>query len=1093
MQIIKSVALGVLGLLVIGVAGTTEAASPAPAAAAPAATATAATPADRLLADAGLPGGLLVHLGCGDGTLTAALRGNGQFLVHGLDADPARVEQARKFIDSRGLYGLVWVETFAGPRLPYAENLVNVLVIDATAAATAPLADVVRVLAPRGTAYVGPLAGTASASADALKQRLRQAGLAGAEIVRLGADTYVRWHKPWPAEMDEWGHPRHAADGNAASADRLVGPPRRIRWVAGPWHEASNAVSAGGRYFHSGLIARDAFNGLRLWQKPIDPAPLRLGYPSASVPGSVVPVAVGDRLYVVDAGGLQALDAATGRTVQKFADAGAVRHILVVGGTLLAAGADAVRAFDAAGGKLRWTYPDALPDTVVAGDGGVFLVEAPAGRTKDRAVVRLDLATGKPAWRRAEYPWAAKISRCSVRGGRLVCEVSTLNNDKPGNGVRVLDAADGRVLWERLYGPGQSHYMQARAIQTAGLVWILNGPKWEGLDPVTGSVTYQHGGGTGHCFPPVGTPRYLLSGEMNFTDIQGGVVDANHITKGACGRDAGFVPANGLVYLSPKHCSCYPMLNGYAALAPASTEPPLPEAAAPVAEKGPAISGQPSLAVTLSRAEGPSEGSRRADGPTATATARPFAGPSGAAQGDNQGALPDDSQNDWPCYRGDAWRSAATAADVPAELAVRWTATLGDWPEGPLVADWKDDLYVRGPVTPPVIAGGLVIVAQPDRHRVAALDARTGQPRWTFVANGRIDSAPTVWRDRCLFGTRSGWVYALRLADGQLAWRLRVAPTEDRIVSFGQLESPWPVPGSVLVLGDTAYVAGGRQPLADGGLRVLALDPADGTVRWQTRIDTLPYKNYYGGTGLEFDGFDLLVAESAKPQADAADKPLAPAALPDFVTLSRWRMDPRTGAAEVVQESGFGYYRAGTGGVIAPRSSWTYGPRMDYTSSGPNPGKPDFVRVKPRPLVAFRDSMVISSSDDKQQLFRRDFTPAGAAAFNDAWYNQRTVPRGASTKPGDRSRSQRLAAGAAWTVEAFEGGVEGQGVAALVLAGKTVFAAGKQGGLCIYAAADGRRLGRCDLPPPVWDGMAAAGGMLYVSTADGRVMCLGGK
>jgi outer membrane protein assembly factor BamB len=878
--------------------------------------------------------------------------------------------------------------------------------------------------------------------------------------VDLGG-TYVRWRKPWPAEMDEWGHPRHGPDGNATSLDRIVGPPRRVRWVSGPMHEASNAVTAGGRYFHGGLVGRDAFNGIRLWDRVIKPAPHRLGYISSFVAGSMRPVATGDRVYVMEAQELLALDARSGRTLKAYPEAAQPRELLVVGDVLVAVCGGEVRAVDAASGALLWKADCADPDAVVASDGGVFLMQR-VGAERGRAILRLDIASGKPTWRQEGYDWAAGVKRLSYQGGRLVCEVSTLNNDGPGNEIRVLAAEDGRVVWQYVFVPGMTHYKQARALQTGGKVWVLNGPQWEGLDPVTGSITQSHRGGTGHCFPPVATAEFLISGEMNFTDFTAGRMDANQITKGACGRDAGFVPGNGLLYLSPKHCSCYPMLNGYVALAPAAEPPPPDGPAEPAPEAGPAAGD-------------------------ASASAAPAPGPA-----------------DWPCYRADAWRSGATEAAVPANVQVRWTATLGDWPEGAFQADFKDDLYVRGPITQPVVAGGTVLVAQPDRHRVVALDAGTGAVRWDFIANGRVDTPPSVWRGLCLFGTRSGWVYALRMADGRPAWRLRIAPNEDRIVSFGQLESPWPVPGSVLVVGDTAYVAGGRQPLADGGLRVMALDPATGRVRWQTRIDKLPHKGFYDGTGLEFDGFDLLVAEAVKPVpavpagpagapvAAAIAAPAAPAGDgPDFITLSRWRMDPKTGEHEVAWKQGFAYYRTAGGGVMAPRGIWTYGPRMEYISSGPKPGNPDFVRITPRPLMVFRGGTLVASTDDKQRLFRRDFTPQTAAEFDDVWYNQRAVPRGA--KEGDKNRAERLAHGAAWTAPAFAPGEKGQGVAALVWAGEAVFAAGKTGGLAAFAAADGRGLASHDLPPPVWDGMAAAGGLLYVSTTDGRVICLGGK
>ncbi len=61
------------------------------------------------------------------------------------------------------------------------------------------------------------------------------------------------------------------------------------------------------------------------------------------------------------------------------------------------------------------------------------------------------------------------------------------------------------------------------------------------------------------------TCRYML-GEFDLTDLATGQVDAHRITKAACGLDGGWVPANGLIYVTPKHCVCWPMLRGYAAL-----------------------------------------------------------------------------------------------------------------------------------------------------------------------------------------------------------------------------------------------------------------------------------------------------------------------------------------------------------------------------------------------------------------------------------------------------------------------------------------------------------------------------------------------
>ena len=100
----------------------------------------------------GVTRGLIVHLGCGTGRLTAALYAGEACLVHGLDRSAENIRQAREHIRSRGIYGPVAVDRHDGSRLPYADNLVNLLVAEDLGDVTMP--EVMRVLAPRGTAYV---------------------------------------------------------------------------------------------------------------------------------------------------------------------------------------------------------------------------------------------------------------------------------------------------------------------------------------------------------------------------------------------------------------------------------------------------------------------------------------------------------------------------------------------------------------------------------------------------------------------------------------------------------------------------------------------------------------------------------------------------------------------------------------------------------------------------------------------------------------------------------------------------------------------------------------------------------------------------
>jgi hypothetical protein len=148
---------------------------------------------------------------------------------------------------------------------------------------------------------------------------------------------------------------------------------------------------------------------------------------------------------------------------------------------------------------------------------------------------------------------------------------------------------------------------------------------------------------------------------------------------------------------------------------------------------------------------------------------------------------------------------------------------------------WVTDL--RGKLSSPVVADGRVLVAEVDAHTVHALDEGTGRGMWAFTAGGRVDSPPTVYRGRVYFGSADGWVYCLRGWDGQLMWRFRAAPRDQRLLAFEQLESVWPVHGSVLVQDDVVACVAGRSNFLDGGLRLVRLDAATGEKLSETVID----------------------------------------------------------------------------------------------------------------------------------------------------------------------------------------------------------------------------------------------------------------
>jgi outer membrane protein assembly factor BamB len=288
----------------------------------------------------------------------------------------------------------------------------------------------------------------------------------------------------------------------------------------------------------------------------------------------------------------------------------------------------------------------------------------------------------------------------------------------------------------------------------------------------------------------------------------------------------------------------------------------------------------------------------------------------GPAFGRAAGGTLAETSEDWPLYRHDRYRSGATEASLPSRgLRVLWQLQVESPPTGSLAAEWNDDPFVRGAITPPVCASETVVLAVPDRHRVVALNAKMGTRRWSFTAGGRIDTPPTIAGGLCLFGAHDGYVYCLSLADGQLAWRFRAAPQEARIAVYGQMESLWPVPGSVLTDGGVAYFAAGRHPASDGGVHVMALRIGDGKILWEKTVTDTGIKRWYGGTlpdskikvGLDYEPVDLMVRDG------------------DAVAMSRWRFEPLTGQMTLALAST--NYEA-FGGLEVPRGVWGYGIRQ---------------------------------------------------------------------------------------------------------------------------------------------------------------------
>ncbi len=1056
--------------------------------------------ARQILQSTGVQGGLIVHLGCGDGRLTAALRQSDGYLVQGLDADAQKIRQARRHIGSLGLYGDVSVDRFDGKRLPYIDNLVNLVVSEQ--ALDVPMDEVMRVLAPHGVAYV-----------------------------KTG-DTWTKTVKPRPAEIDEWTHYLHDATGNAVAHDTVVGPPRRAQWVGSPkWsrhHDrmssVSAVVSAGGRVFTIfdetppvsiltspswTLIARDAFNGTILWKRPIDQWHTHL-WPLKSGPAQLPRrlVAAGDRVYVTLSldGPLVALDAASGETVRTYRGTRATEEVIFCDGVLFALVNDAAekpdydgsRRFGKGYGAKFWDETQRQITAVRADTAEVLWTDQrrvlPGTLAADRrrvvfhdgqSTVCLDRNTGKQLWRSDPVPRSKEIRGFYVPTLVLYQDVVLFSGGETAglqtgswytsgeDTMTALSAETGKVLWTA-YHPPTGYRSPEDLLVVDGLVWTGETTSgralgvFSGRDPQTGEVKrefkpdvdiywFHH-----RCYRAKATDNFLLMARAGteFVDVRQQHWTTNHWVRGACSY--GVMPANGLIYAPQHPCACYleAKLNGFNALAPASKGPRIPEAAARVVrlEKGPAY---------------------------ATGSGRQ----SGGGEAD-----------DWPTYRHDAARSGQASTSLPKALKPAWKTHLG------------------GKLTSPVIAEGKVFVASIHTHTVHALDAASGNRLWDFTAGGRVDSPPTIYRGRVLFGSADGWVYCLRASDGALAWRFRAAPMDQRMTAFEQVESVWPVPGSVLVQDGVAYCVAGRSMFLDGGLRLWRLDPLTGRVLSQTVLDDT----------------DPATGENLQSHVSWLNMPVA---LPDVLTCDGrlvymrsqpFKLDgtrlplqamPRganadAGAPPATQRADHAHLFCPTGLLDDSwfhRTYWLYGSRFvsgwcGYYRSG---------KAAPAGrILVFDDSKVYGfgrklkyfrwTTPIEHHLFAADKVPPASDAPANA-DPKKTPPLVAHHWTQDLplfARAMVLADGTLFVAGPRDMVDEEQALKQIAdpqvqqrLADQATAFAGKRGALLWAVSADGgQKLAEFELDaPPVFDGMAAAAGRLYLSTQSGAVECFAGR
>jgi len=998
-----------------------------------------------------------------------------------LETSQERVASLRKKIQAAGCYGKVSVVRFDGQRLPYINNLVNLVV--ASSGSRVPNSELQRVLAPYGVAVVD------------------------------GKKTT----KPYPKEMDEWPQYLHGADNNCVAQDTVVGPPRHVQWISGPaWTRAhigaasmASMVSAGGRLFTIEdtetaenpllpakwkLIARNAFNGVELWTMDYakwEQVTVYIKNYHAQMKRRLV--ATGSTVYCtpgLDAP-LTALDAATGKPVKQYKGTEGTQEFVLHEGRLYlvigdrmhffsyrGAPGDSKRRKPAQGGRTRRRGKtgdavkpgDAAPaakqsDNTFGGDGfplSLYNPQTPNAKTPTCVIVAIDAQSGKELWRSGKITyytgcsmafkkdklvyqtaqgvfclnaktgtenWAAKKQILYGTGNKpnsLVLSDDAVYSEE-GNALHAYALADGSDYWGKSIKVRKGYEAESDILIAAGALWMCgacNSPKGVALNRPT-SFNLKTGEeiktipqvlskpmGHDRCFRNFITERFFINSKTGGPDCMDLLSDAEYpapFTRGTCSM--GPLPCNGLIYCGPWSCQCHLSVGLHNFNVYYTDEASLLNPGKPV---------KVDRSVRLEK--GP------AYGHTAKATDAP-----------------------WPTYRQGPRRYAGAAKTVPA---------VG------LKRVWRTRLKTA--TCAPVIAERKVFLAETDAHVLRALDATDGKTLWEYTTGGRIDSPPTYYRGLLLFGSRDGWVHCVRASDGTLSWRFRDLP-DKMICVYGQIESAWPVHGSVLIKNDTAYFCAGRSSYLDGGLFIYGLDPVSGKIRHQRQFHGPYAKN----------GFPAFVEEGGRSETEVVLGTTA-----DVMTSEGDKLYIRHQAFNMdLTDAVAGKHLLASAGLLESKRQ-----HREYTlvKEAFNHRKTWTTGKEAYPT----GDILVSDGRDYYSVYGmpvnrgNPFNPRKGYALT------------AKTRSADNWSAK-------WTATIP---ITGK---AMLLAGETVFVAGaplvfdsndpgatyagRKGGI-LWAAStgDGSKLAQYTLDIlPAWDGMAAAYGKLFIVNQDGSIDCWG--
>ena len=802
--------------------------------------------ADEVTQKTGISGGLcsFPRAGAGDDKLALELAQRPSFVVHLMSQDDAAVTRIRGMAETEGVLGRsLYVENGAAQPLPFADRLVDLLVVtDLRDKDLTPelKSEWLRVLGPqRGTALVGRSKASGSGlSRSALTKWTSDLPLA--KVLSDDTGVWVLLRTARPAGSDSWSHRCHGAENAQVSSDTTFQAPFLTQWWGMPRQEGfwgTTVVSCNGRMFtirgsrNAGdegisLTARGLNNGIVLWQKRLRQAAetIRMAH-GGYIPGRSCVVATDDSLFLVKSNTVVRLNAETGEERECFAGpkpGGQVKWIACSGKLLavLAGEADVIlpiayqtvaanpvgrdlAVYDVDTKKKLWSETlagDVDERAIAMRDNQIYCLVQGVG------VVCRDARKGRVVWTNPDPSILSTFRTPDQKaiGQMLVSQPALMALDNQvlllranwATNLVALSRADGTTLWKKRHGPSGRTFT---AVPVNG-VWLGGdtGPiDLKTGEPVKGAPPFISSG----CGPTTCTSNYLITCFGKVLDMHSNTVVRNEDIKSPC--DVGSLVSEGIMVTMPSECGCYYEMKGYRALASAGSINP-----------NTAPDWKTRLTVCDAR----------------------------------EPAALEVAASDWPTYRHDPMRSAASPVTVGLASNVIWR-----WKTAGAISFTNAYVFAAGPylkpdflATAPVAAAGRVWFASYD-GTVHCLDAATGKEQWSFGTGNMVFASPTVADGRVLVGGGDGRVYCLDATTGRSLWRLQAAPVDRRLFWFGHLISTWPVIPGVVVQNGVAYTVAGYQK--DNGIHAYAINPKTGQVIWETDDASRGVRSF--GEGLE--------------------------------------------------------------------------------------------------------------------------------------------------------------------------------------------------------------------------------------------------